>query len=506
MGNPRAHLGDVIAGLSVAVVVIPQSLAYADLAGMPPIAGLYASALPPIAAALFASSPYLQTGPVAITALLTFGALNTLATPGSPEYVTLGFALALVVGLVRIALGLLRAGWVSYLMSQPMLLGFTPAAAILIAASQLPQGLGVRESPDYDNQLAKALWSLGHPGLWSGAAVLVLLATVAVILLARRVHPLIPGVLICAAVATTVSAAGGYDGRTIGEVPSGFLPFTVDDLPWDQLPKLVVSGALIALIGFTEAASISRRFAAEDRSRWNPDREFISQGAANVVAACSGGMPCGGSFSRSAIARQSGARTRLSGAVTGIAVLIFLPFVAIVEPMPLAALSGIVIAAVLSLMKFRPLIRLWKLSVPQAVIAWSTFVMTLAVAPHLDWAVGFGVGLSLLIFLWRGLQLEVDVRADEEVLYLSPRGILWFGTAQRLDEAVLDAVTAHPTMRSLQIDLTGLGRIDTTGALVLSSVLERAEELGLTTTVIGVPKQSQALTERILRAGYRRLS
>ncbi|MGQ0632778.1 MAG: SulP family inorganic anion transporter [Sporichthyaceae bacterium] len=501
MRMPVHATGDLIAGASVAVVVIPQSLAYADLAGMPPAAGLYAAALPPIAAAFLASSPYLATGPVAVTGLLTFGALSTMATPGSGEYMTLGFLLALIVGVVRIALGLLRAGWVAYLMSQPMLLGFVPAAAILIASSQLAKAVGATGVPDYDSDLTKAAWVLTHPDAWTVAAIVVTVLTLVVIGAGRRLHQLFPGILICAVVATIVSAAGSDLGPTIDNLDAGFPPFTFDDLPWSQLPDLLLAGFVIALIGFSEAASISRKFAAEDRITWSADREFVSQGVANVVAACSGGMPCGGSFSRSAINRKSGARTRFAGAVSGLLVLVFLPFAQIVEPLPFAVLGAIVISSVAGLMRFRPLIALWRLSVPQAMIAWITFIATLALAPRLDLAVMIGIGASLAVFLWRALQLDIDVVATDDLLVLTPRGVLWFGTAQRIGTAINEALVAHPSARRLELDLRGLGRIDTTGALALSTVLRTARESGIEAELVGIPKQSQALTQRILDCG-----
>ena len=494
-------MADVLAGLSVAVVGIPQSLAYAELAGMPAISGLYAAALPPIVAAVFASSPYLQTGPVAITALLTFGALSSMATPGSSEYVTLGFALALVVGLTRIVIGLLRGGWIAYLMSAPMLLGFVPAAAILISCSQLPKALGVADAPDHDNQALQAGWALGHPDRWEWQALLMAAGTVAVIMLGRRVHPLFPGVLLAAVVATSISASGVYSAATVDEIPSGFPPLTADDLPWSDLPRLLLSGILIALIGFTEAASISRRFATEERVPWSADREFVSQGAANVAAAVSGGFPCGGSFSRSSVAKLSGGRTRFTGAVAGAAVIAFLPFAAIAEPLPLAVLGAIVISAVLGLIRLRPLVAIWRLSVPQAVVAWTTFLATLVLAPRLDWSVLIGVGLSIAIFLWRSLSLDIDVACsgdEERTLTLTPRGVLWFGTAQRLDATLLTALAAHPDAEALRLDLRGLGRIDTTGALMLASVLAQAREAGLAAELDGVPRQSEELTRRIL--------
>lgn len=492
--------GDVLAGLSVAVVAVPQSLAYADLAGMPAVTGLYCTALPPLVAALFASSPYLQTGPVAVTALLTYGALSTRAEPGSAEYVTLGLGLALMVGLIRLALGMFRAGWIAYLMSQPVLLGFVPAAAIIIATSQMTKAVGVGDAPDYENQVFQAAWAIGHPGHWQAESVVVSIATVAVIIGGRRWHPLFPGVLLAAVVATVISASGGYPGPSVDTIPSGLPPVTVDELPWSDLGSLLLPGLVIALVGFTEAASISRRFAAEDRSRWSADREFVSQGAANVTAALTGGFPCGGSFSRSAVARLSGARTRLSGAVTGLAVLAFLPFAFLLEPLPLACLAGIVISAVFSLLRFRAMWALWRISLPQALIAWGTFVATLLLAPRIDVAVLIGVGASLAVFIWRALSLDVDIKVDGEQLTLVPRGVLWFGTAQRLATAMLDVLPEQPEVRAVQIDLSRLGRVDTTGALVLSGMLQQAREAGLSASVVNVPPQSQDLTTRILNS------
>ena len=161
----RFCVADVLAGLTVALVLVPQALAYAELAGMPPERGLYAAAIPLIVAAPLACSPYLQTGPVAVTCLLTFGALSGMAVPGSDEYVALGLALALVVGVARVAIGLLNAGVIAYLMSQPMLIGFIPAAAVLIVCSQLPNVLGAAPPPG--DLLYQAAWSLAHPGAWS---------------------------------------------------------------------------------------------------------------------------------------------------------------------------------------------------------------------------------------------------------------------------------------------------------------------------------------------------
>jgi SulP family sulfate permease len=496
----RALPWDLLAGVSVAMIAIPQSLAYAPLAGMPPIVGLYAVALPPVAAAFFASSPYLQTGPVAVTALLTYGALSTMATPGSPEYVTLGYGLALVVGMVRVLLGLLRGGWLAYLMSQPMLLGFVPAAAVLIAGSQTAKALGV-PPPPFKSEIVNGGWALIHPGVWVPAAVVMTVITALLILGGRKMNPLFPGVLVAVIAGITVSMLGWYHGPTVESIPSSLPSLTVTEIPWGSMPKLVLSGVLIALIGFTEAASISRRFASEDRVRWSADREFISQGVANITAAFAGGMPCGGSFSRSSVNRLAGARSRASGAITGLTVLAFLPFAAVLEPLPQAVLGAIVIVSVVTLMRFGPLIRIWRVSVPQALIAWGTFAATLVLAPRLDLAVMIGVGLSFGVFLWRMLHLEIDIYAEDTSIMFAPRGVLWFATAQRLDDALVEALAAHPAAVALDIQLSRLGRIDTTGALVLRSVLDHARAVGLRADVSGVPPQSAPLLGRILEPG-----
>ena len=185
---------------------------------MPAYRGLYAAVLPPIAAAFIASSPYLQTGPVAITSLLTFGALSSLAEPGSPEYVELGLLLAVVVGVVRVGLGLLRAGVLAYLMSEPMLMGFVPAAAILIAASQLPSALGA-PSPS-GGILEGAASALTDPGRWEATAIVLSLLVVLVIAGGRRIHALFPGVLVAVGLAIAYSVAVDYGGPTVGELPS----------------------------------------------------------------------------------------------------------------------------------------------------------------------------------------------------------------------------------------------------------------------------------------------
>jgi SulP family sulfate permease len=495
LSMPRPVLGDVVAGLSVALVLVPQSLAYAQLAGMPAYRGLYAAALPPLAAAFFASSPYLQTGPVALTALLTYGALIELAPPGSGEYVSLGILLALVVGVVRLAVGLLGAGVIAYLISQPMLLGFVPAAAILIVASQLPTLAGA--SAPEDGILERATWTLAHAGSWETASLVLGLGVVALILGGRYVHRLFPSVLLAVLVGIAYSQTADYDGPTVGSIPHTFLPFSFD-LPWEELPSLLLPGVVIALVGFVEPSSIARTYAALDRKSWNPNREFVSQGVANVTSAVSGGFPVGGSFSRSALNRLAGARTRWSGAVTGLAVLAFLPLAGALSSLPRAVLAAIVIGAVVSLVQPLPLVRLAGLSRPQFLVAASTFALTLVLAPHVEQAVLIGIALAVAVHLWRELQLEVTSWTEGETLHLRPRGVLWFGTAPRLEDTFLAAIGNHGDTKRLHVHLDRLGRIDITGALALRGLLEQARDAGLSVELVDVRPRWRGLVENVI--------
>ncbi len=493
----RARFGpaDVLAGLSVALVLIPQSLAYAELAGLPAYHGLYAAALPPLVAAAFASSPYLQTGPVAMTSLLTFGALSTLAPVASPQYVALAALLALVVGVARVGLGMIRLGWVAYLMSQPILTGFTTGAAILIIASQLPTVLGV-DAPS-GRLLVRAWWAVSHMGVWEPPAIALAVLTGGLVFGGRKLHALFPGVLVALAVGLAFSIITGYGGSVVGEVPSGFPTLSLA-LPWGELPRLLVPGVVIALVGFAEPAAIARHFATQDRRPWSPDREFVSQGAANLAAGLSGGFPVGGSFSRTSINRLAGGRTRWSGAVTGAAVLAFLAIASVLAPLPRTILGAIVIVAVIKLVQFGPLVRLNRVSRPQALVAWTTFTATLTLAPRIERAVLVGVALAVFIHLWRELRLHVSTRFEGTTLRLAPKGVLFFASAPNLDEALLRELGIHPDTERVVVDLSGLGRIDYTGAIALKEMADDLRDAGIKIELSGVPPQARRVLLRVL--------
>ncbi|MFA9565547.1 MAG: SulP family inorganic anion transporter [Acidimicrobiales bacterium] len=493
LGRPTS--GDVVAGASVGLVLLPQSMAYAELAGLPAYVGLFAAVLPPLLAALFVSSPYLQTGPTAMMALLTFGALEGRAALGSDEYIKLAALLALIVGVTRVVLGVLRLGPVAYLMSEPVLLGFTSAAAVLILASQLPVIFDV--TAEGDGVLARGWWTLTHPADWEPAALLLALLTLVLMLAGPRIHRLFPGVLVAVALGTALTAAGVYEGSTVGDLPGGFLSLSVD-VPWGDAPGLIIPGMIIALVGFAEPASIARTFASADRQRWDASKELVSQGVANLASSVSGAFPVGGSFSRSSLNRMAGATTRWSGAVTGLVVLLFLPVSPIFEDLPRAILGAIVFGAGYKLIQARAMVGLWTTSPPQAALAWTTFAVTLMMAPRVDLGIMVGVALAILSHVWLETTVRAKVDYDDGTLRIQPRGVIWFVSAPALEDLLIDHLAEHPEADRLVIDLGQAGRIDYTGAAALARVLDDARTAGLEAEVVAIPAHSQRTLAALL--------
>ena len=313
--------------------------------------------------------------------------------------------------------------------------------------------------------------------------------TVSITLLARRIHPLFPGGLVAVLGGVLFATLAGYQGPIVGTIPGSLPPISLA-LPWNLVPALFVPGVVIALVGFAETTAIARSFATQDRARWSPDREFLAQGAANVVSGVCGGMPVDGSLSRSSLNHLSGAGTRWSGAITGVAVLLFLPFAGVLSALPKAVLAGIVIAAVGGLVRPRLLINVWTLSRIQALVVWFTLALCLLLAPRIEQALLLGILLSLAIHVWRERRAGFDSWIENGVLHLEVKGILWFASAPRLEEALMSRLTDAGAVSEVVIHLEGLGRIDLTGALVLKRVVEETRAMGIPSSLRGVPPQA----------------
>lgn len=501
---PRPVLADVIAGVSVALVLIPQSMAYAGIAGMPPYVGLFAAAFPLLVFALFASSPYLQTGPVALTSLLTLGALTASGFAEETEaYIAAGALLALLVGLMRLLLGALRLGSVAYLVCEPVMIGFMSAAAIVILSSQLPKVFGV-DPPDSDT-LAEAWWAITHPGEWQLTALLLAAFTLVLMLGGRRVHRLFPGVLVAVIGCLVYSIITDYEGLIVGPVPAG-IPGLSLDLPWSDAPTLLVGALVIALVGFAEPSAIARTFATEDRIPWSASRELVSSGLSNMMSGLSGAFPVGGSFSRSSVNRFAGAQTRFSGGVTGLVVLAFLPFAGFLEKLPTAALGAIVLGAVIGLVRPVRLVRLWTSSPAQAALAWITFAATLLFAPRIEFAILLGVALTVVHHFVRPLRVIAEPSiasatggttshetTSRETVTVRPEGLLWIGSYKSLAARLREEVDAAPGSPDVIVDLGSQPAIDASVVDVMSEVATHLRATDRTLGWVNPPEGADAL-------------
>lgn len=498
--RPDAALlrGEALAGLTVGLMVIPQGVAYAALAGMPLITGVYASLLPALIAVLFSASPRLSVGPTALTCLLVGASLSGLAEPGSAQWVALAVWLALLTGLLQIALGFARFGWLLNLVNSPVLMAFTQAAAVLIIASQLPSLLGFSA---WDSLLTQP--SLHLPSLAFGVV------SLAVLVLARRWRPSFPTVLAVMAVSGGISYAIGFEahgGAVVGTLPQGLPALVWPDWPgWSVLGQLVVPTLVITLVSFLETASSAKVDNGQRGQRWDQDQDLIGQGLAKLAAGFSGAFPTSSSFSRSALNLYAGAKsgwaTLFMVIVVLIALLLFMPFL---HHVPMAVLASIVLVAVIGLIKPRAFAHLWKVSRVETAIAGVTFAVTVLAAPRLYWGVLAGVLMALSHFLYLRLHpriIEIGLHPDgslrdRHLWQLPPLAPgmyalrmdagLDFATANAFERQVAEHLTAHPDTQHVMWIAHPINRIDATGAEAFGRLRDQLDEQGIELHLVGI--------------------
>ena len=635
---------DLIAGISVALVLIPQSMAYAQLAGLPPVYGLYASLLPVMVAALWGSSNQLATGPVAVVSLLTASALIPLAAEGSSEFVMLAIALAFIVGLVQLMLGLFKLGALVSFISHPVIVGFTNAAAIIIALSQLNKILGV--PIDTSGHFMLGLWgvilelgSIHWPTLAFGVGAIVLMV------LMKRFTPKIPGVLVAVVVAILVSWAIGYEqkaetsieqiapaevltlaqnieregarlaelddqirkleaqlqsqegaeavrlrheadqlrlqrdelrpelagmrdeirdislrrvpgadgeparfiaddhltdaereradraawriervgadtvhlnggGAVVGNVPQGLPAFSIPEITFGTFTTLLTTAFVIALVGFTEAIAIAKAMAARTGQRLDPSKELMGQGLANLAGGFTQGYPVSGSFSRSAVNLNSGAKTGLSSVFTAVIIGLALLFLTpLIYHLPQAVLAAIIMMAVAGLVNFKAIKHAWVANKHDGVAAVVTFVAALAMAPNLDYGILTGAGLAIVLYLYRTMQPRVSelaryedgtlreaqrygLETNEKVGMMRFDGSLYFANVPYFEDAVLDLVARHPQAKYLIVVGKGINEIDASGEEVIHQLVHRLKARGITLVFAGVKAQIMEVMQR----------
>ena len=411
---------DALAGLTIAAIIIPNALGYAILAGLPPVMGLYAAIPAIICAALWGSSSHVITAPVGIVSLLAASSLAAFAQPLSPEYISLAIALAFCAGLIQVILGISRLGILARLIPHSALAGFTNAAALLIAITQLPTVLGlvgIENTGIYT--LADIITQLPAVHIVSASLGV---TTVVGILCMKRYAPTIPGsllALLCGLILALTTDLEALGVVSIGHIPSGIPQFTFSAFSIPVLYLLFKQACLIALVGFVETYSIAQSIAKNTKERISADKELVGQGMANMSAGLLGGFPVSGSFSGSALNVKSGASTNVAALVAGVtmffAVLALSPLLA---HMPRAILSGVVIAAVMQLIDIRSIKELFSLSRMDGTIAIVTGVSALLLRP--DDALLIGIMLGISLFVLRSMRLSIH-----EVGYHRTHESLW---------------------------------------------------------------------------------
>lgn len=515
--DPRVLRADLVAGITVALVLIPQSMAYAQLAGLPPYIGLYASFIPVMLAAFMGSSRQLATGPVAVVSLMTAAALQPLAASNPEGFMVYAAVMALLVGVFQLALGLLRLGVLVDFLSHPVVVGFTNGAAIIIATSQLSKffGVSVEQAEHHYETVWRVLVAASqHTHM---ATLLMGLLALAIMILLKKFLPKVPGVL-TAVVVTTLLAYGldfpSLGGKVVGDIPKGLPSLSIPSFNLTVLLQLSSAAITIALIGFMEAIAIAKAMAASTRQRLDTNQELVGQGLANISSGLFQGYPVSGSFSRSAVNFSAGAITGFSSVVTGVMVAVTLLFLTpLLYNLPQATLAAIIVMAVVNLVKIEPIKHAMKVQKHDGIVAIITFALTLIVAPHLEGAIIAGVVLSLGLYLYRTMRprfAELSLHADgtlrdadvhglprcETISVLRFDGSLYFANAGYFEDKVLANVASKPKLKYVIIDAEGINQIDATGEEMLHVLTQRLKAAGIQLMFSRAKKQIMDILRR----------
>jgi sulfate permease, SulP family len=504
---------DLLAAVIVTIMLVPQALAYALLAGLPPEVGLYASILPLVAYAIFGTSRTLAVGPVAVVSLMTAAAVSQVAPPGSTEYLAAAIVLAFMSGLMLVVMGLFRFGFLANFLSHPVISGFITASGVLIAMSQIKHVLGIEASGHNLYEMAVSIGA-GLPAtnlatLAVGAATLAFLFSVRRWLkpaltrlsvparaadIATKVAPIVA--VIATAVAAAVWNLPERGVRIVGDIPAGLPPFALPSFDMDIWFQLAGAAILISVIGFVESVSVAQTLAAKRRERIDPDQELVGLGASNVAAAFSGGYPVTGGFARSVVNFDAGARTPAAGAFTAVGIalgtLYLTPYLYF---LPQATLAATIIVAVMSLIDVGVLRRTWVYSRKDFAAVAATILVTLAIG--VEAGVLTGVTVSLALFLHRtsrphmavvGLVpgtehfrnvLRHEVRTSPHILSLRVDESLYFANARYLEDKLYDMVAQRTELRHVILMCTAVNEIDASALESLEAINQRLDQLGV---------------------------
>lgn len=511
---------DLSSGLVVAVILVPQGMAYALLAGLPPIYGLYASTVPAIVYALFGTSRHMPVGPPALMALLTFTGVSALAEPGSGEYISLALLLALMAGTLQLALGLLKMGFITNFIPHPVLSGFIYASAIVIAISQARHLLGISLSggegstPGTVLELGQRIGETNPVALAVGAGSILALAFIA------KALPRAPGPLVVAAGSTLAVYLFGLNERgvgIVGDVPRGLPGFSLPPLELEPARALLTAALTVALVGFVESISVAKAIAAREKYKIDPDGELRALGLANVSAAFFSGFPVAGSFSRTAVNYQSGARTQLASVFTALLILLtLLFFTPLFYYLPNAALAAIIVVAVYRLLDLREARRIFEIRQADGYTLLLTFALTLLVGVE-EGIIG-GVLFALLAFIRRTARPEIaelgyveredaflgvesfpEAKTYPEALILRFDASLYYANVSFLEERLISEVAERPRLEYVVIDCRGVNSIDVTALKDLEDLVSGYRSQGIEFLFAHMKRQ---VRDRLEKAGW----
>jgi SulP family sulfate permease len=511
--NRETLSNDLLAAVIVTIMLIPQSLAYALLAGLPPEMGLYASILPLVAYAIFGTSRSLAVGPVAVVSLMTAAAIGNLGLTNQTEIILAAGTLAFLSGLLLLAMGVFRLGFLANFLSHPVIAGFITASGMIIAASQFKHILGV---PASGHNLYELVGSLFHHLSETNFATLLIgvSATAFLFWVRKGLKPLLisrgwqqrsadiaakAGPVGAVAITTLVTWLFGLNNwgvAIVGEVPQGLPPLTAPSFDMDLWWGLVGSAVLISVIGFVESVSVAQTLAAKKRQRIVPDQELIGLGASNVASAVTGGYPVTGGFARSVVNYDAGAETPAAGAYTalGIAVATLL-LTPLLYFLPKATLAATIIVAVLTLVDFSILARTWNYSKADFIAVAATILATLGLGVEIG--VSIGVGLSIALFLFktsRPHMAEVglvpgtehfrninrhNVITSTDTLTLRVDESLYFANARYLEDCIYDRIVANPQLKNVVLMCSAVNEIDSSALESLEAINHRLESSGV---------------------------
>ncbi|WP_374338544.1 SulP family inorganic anion transporter [Methyloversatilis sp.] len=510
----RATFGaDLLAAVIVTLMLIPQSLAYAQLANLPPHVGLYASIAPLVVYALFGSSHALAVGPVAVVSLMTAAAIGGLGIVDEAARLQAALTLAALSGVMLVLMGILRLGFLASFLSHPVISGFLTASSLLITLSQLKHLLGIRANgdtlPELLPQLIAGLPAIHWPTAAMGAGVLAFLYWTRSRLkpLLRRLGLGTRAADMCAKAGPVLAVLGSTalmwalkldeaGVRRVGDIPAGLPPLTAPSMSPDILLPFLLPAFLISLIGFVESVSVAQNFAAKRRLRIDPNQELVGLGVANLAAAATGGYPVTGGLSRSVVSFDAGAASPAAGAFTAVGIaLASLTLTPALYYLPQATLAATIVVAILTLVDFATLRKTWRSSRPDFLAAMTTLVVTLMAG--VEAGVSSGVLLTLLGHLWRASRPHMAVvgcvpgtehyrnverhRVDTDPALIGLRVDegLNFMNARQVEDRILSLVAAQPSVQHVVLQCSAVNDIDASALEMLEAVAHRLQDMGV---------------------------